>query len=131
MAVSALVLGIVGLILSLNPFTSLTGLICGILAVIFGAVGVSKKDNDRGKGIAGIVLGVITLIICVILVILVLNCYEYIRANLPKFLEELGETIENSLESFENYVEEYTNEMTDSILDEVERSQRNALRNIF
>ena len=117
MAVSALVLGIVGLILSLNLFTSFTGLLCGILAIIFGAIGVSKKDSDSGKGVAGIVLGAITLIIIILIIILVKNICGIVIENLPKILEEIGETIVTTIADLENAVSNMVEDAADIALD--------------
>lgn len=116
MAVSALVLGIVGLVLSLNLFTSFTGLLCGILAIIFGAIGVSKKDSDSGKGVAGIVLGAITLIIITLIIIILLNLCGTILENLPKILEEIGDTIETSIAEIENLVSKMVEDAADDAL---------------
>jgi hypothetical protein len=43
----------------------------GILAIIFGGIGIAK-DDSKGLGIAGLVLGIITIIIWVIWPILIL-----------------------------------------------------------
>lgn len=52
-SIAALVLGIVGLVLA--------GLICGALAIIFGGIGLSKKQK-KGMAIAGIILGAIDIV---------------------------------------------------------------------
>lgn len=59
MAVSALVLGIVGLALGLVPFLGWFLLPAWILAIIFGAVGL-KKLQSKGMCWTGIVLGIVT-----------------------------------------------------------------------
>jgi lysylphosphatidylglycerol synthetase-like protein (DUF2156 family) len=67
LAVTALVLGIIGIVVSWIPFVSW---IVGALAIIFGAVGMStaNKRGGIGKGmaVAGLVLGVITIAIGVV-----------------------------------------------------------------
>jgi len=65
LATASLVIGIFGLIFSWIPFF---GLILGILALVFGIVGINKINKNttlKGKGLAitGIVLGIITIII--------------------------------------------------------------------
>src|SRR5688572_24971917 len=71
MAVTGLVLGIIGLVLCWIPFL---GWLLALLGVIFGALGVSKanKIQGRGKGmaIAGLVTGVIGLLLGIILFVL-------------------------------------------------------------
>ncbi|HJJ47949.1 MAG TPA: DUF4190 domain-containing protein [Methanocorpusculum sp.] len=61
LSIASLVLGIIGLFcLPVIP---------SILAVIFGAMCISKKQGSKGLAIAGIVLGVISLIMTVICII--------------------------------------------------------------
>jgi hypothetical protein len=58
-AIAALVLGIVGLVLSITVFF---GIVLGVLAVIFGGVAVSKANagraDNKGMAITGLVLGI-------------------------------------------------------------------------
>ena len=60
MAVTALVLGIIGLVFSFIPVLNVIGLILAFLGVIFGAVGIKNRDS-RGKAIAGLVMSIIAL----------------------------------------------------------------------
>ncbi|WP_262177731.1 DUF4190 domain-containing protein [Saccharococcus sp. Marseille-Q5394] len=57
MAISSLVLGILGVVLNLIPIIPY---LLGILAIIFGVSG-NKMQNGKGMAVAGIVLGCITL----------------------------------------------------------------------
>lgn len=57
MAISSLVLGILGVVLNLIPVIPY---LLGILAIIFGVAGM-KMYNGKGMAVAGIVLGSITL----------------------------------------------------------------------
>ncbi|MBN3553973.1 hypothetical protein JYA63_06840 [Fictibacillus nanhaiensis] len=57
MAVSSLVLGIVGIALGLVPFLGWFMLPAWILAIIFGAVGV-KKGQSKGMSYTGLILGI-------------------------------------------------------------------------
>jgi hypothetical protein len=59
-AIAALVIGLTGLVLWLCP---LLGLGAGIVAVVFGVVG--RKSPSRGMAIAGIVLGVIAILLSI------------------------------------------------------------------
>ena len=66
MAIAALVLGIVGFFLN----------ILGILAIIFGAIGMSQTGRNknlggRGMAIAGLVLGIIDILFWVIVIALI------------------------------------------------------------
>nr|WP_255723325.1 DUF4190 domain-containing protein [Sporosarcina sp. ACRSL] len=57
MAVSSLVLGILGVVLNLIP---LLPYLLGILAIVFGVSG-NKQQIGKGMAMAGIILGAITL----------------------------------------------------------------------
>jgi hypothetical protein len=64
--VAALVLGIIGAVLGFTfPFMAVA-LICGVLAVIFGAIGLQRARQwslPGGTSIAGLVLGVIAILV--------------------------------------------------------------------
>ena len=70
MAVAALVLGIIAVVLC---FVVVLNWILAILAIIFGAVGMSKANKIGGKGkgmaTAGLALGVIGAILGVVIVV--------------------------------------------------------------
>jgi hypothetical protein len=57
LAVTALVLGIVGLVLYLVPFLPYP---LAILAIIFGLIGM-KKQVKKGFGLTGVITGIITI----------------------------------------------------------------------
>jgi hypothetical protein len=59
------VLGILGFVLSWFPVLGIViGLILGIMAVVFGAVGMSRPPElgSKGMAVAGLVLGIITVV---------------------------------------------------------------------
>lgn len=62
LSIAALVLGIIALILFCIPYISI---VCGILALIFGILGL--KSSKRGMSIAGIVTGVLGVVLCIVL----------------------------------------------------------------
>lgn len=66
------VLGIVGAVLMFIPIIDYLAIILGVLAVIFGAVGInrSKRLGGAGKGMAitGLVLGLISIAIPVLFI---------------------------------------------------------------
>ncbi|WP_171170367.1 DUF4190 domain-containing protein [Streptomyces sp. I05A-00742] len=71
---AALVLGIVSLVLSV---TMIFGVVLGVLAVIFGAVGRAKavrgEASNRGQALAGLILGSLALVASVLVLVLVIN----------------------------------------------------------
>jgi hypothetical protein len=64
LAVAALVLGIVGAVFGLIPLTPffIAG-VCGVLAVVFGIVGMRKAKGapHKGMALAGFILGVLVI----------------------------------------------------------------------
>jgi uncharacterized integral membrane protein len=64
MATAALVFGILALITS---FTLVGGLLLGLLALIFGVIGLRRASRGlalgRGRAIAGIILGVLAIVV--------------------------------------------------------------------
>lgn len=62
LSTAAMVLGIVGICLSWIPILNSISLILGILAIIFGLIGIAKKQS-KGKATTGLVLGLISIYI--------------------------------------------------------------------
>ena len=76
--IAALVLGILGLILSLcfSPF-----LILSVLAVIFGALGIRDANagiaTNKGLSIAGLVMGVLAIVVVVVMIAFVGSLFVF------------------------------------------------------
>lgn len=66
---ASFVLGIVGLVLLILPMMGwVLGLMLGLLAIVFGMVGTSvakSRQAGMGLGIAGMILGVVTVILAI------------------------------------------------------------------
>ena len=80
MAVAALTLGVVGVFLGLIPILAIPALICGVLAVIFGFVGLSaaRKNPGRsgqGMAIAGVALGTAAIALSIVGFVIVANAF--------------------------------------------------------
>jgi Domain of unknown function (DUF4190) len=72
MAVASLVLGIVGLVLTITVWI---GPICDVLAIVFGAMARRRLPEgapNRGMATAGFVLGIVGLVLTVALVLLLI-----------------------------------------------------------
>ncbi|MGC0329217.1 hypothetical protein RKD23_002207 [Streptomyces sp. SAI-170] len=67
MGTSGLVLGIIGVVCSLTFFLWFFGVVLGILAIIFGAVGRGKakrgEATNKGAATAGLVLGIVATVL--------------------------------------------------------------------
>jgi hypothetical protein len=64
MSVGSLVLGIVGLLVSLVPFFGMYAIPLTVLAVILGALGL-RASTGRGMAVAGLVLGILGTVLAV------------------------------------------------------------------
>jgi serine/threonine protein kinase len=82
-ATAGLVLGILGLILSFIPFASFGGILLCLLAIIFGAKGLSNVRKNayltstKGQSTAGLVIGIIGLLISLAMSIGLVYVMEY------------------------------------------------------
>lgn len=75
MEIAALVLGIIALGISVfGTAFSWIGSVCGVLAIIFGALGMKKNSPNRGKAKAGLILGVISLTLGIIVTVACVVC---------------------------------------------------------
>lgn len=61
--VGALVVGIVAIVAAIVPILGMVAFILGPIAIILGIIGITRKFRPRGTSIAGIILGVLSLII--------------------------------------------------------------------
>lgn len=83
MGLSALILGIIAVILSILPFCNYIGLVPAILAIVFGVVSLTQKDkndlNHRAMSITGIVFGSLAVLISVVWSVIFLFSSGYVR----------------------------------------------------
>ena len=90
MAIAALVLGIIGVVLSIfGGAYGWVGSICGIIAIILGAVGMKKDDPNKGKAKAGLILGIISLVIGIIVSVACIACIGVGATALSEAFSEL------------------------------------------
>lgn len=69
LATAGLVVGIIAAVLSFNPFVGTVSWVLAPIALVLSLVGLvksTKARNGRGKSIAGIVLGVVALFMCIL-----------------------------------------------------------------
>jgi hypothetical protein len=78
LAVAGLVMGIIAVVLCFVPFLNW---VLGILAVIFGGVGMAKANRiggkNKGMAIAGLILGVVGLILGTVIFVLALRAARH------------------------------------------------------
>lgn len=101
-ATAAMVLGIVGVVLAMIPILGLFALPLGVLAIVFGAVGLRKhgKETPKGKGaaITGLVLGVLCFALAIFGMTVVNDAmnevdgaFEQLDRDLQELEQELGD----------------------------------------
>jgi hypothetical protein len=81
LAVTALVLGIVGLVFCWVPFL---GVLLGVLALIFGIIGARRgrvRASRRGQAMAGWIMGSITIVLGIILTVVILNAANHVSTS--------------------------------------------------
>lgn len=67
LAITSMILGIVGIVLTFIPGLNFVGIVCGILAIVFGVMSKNKINNSNneifglGMAKAGMILGIITI----------------------------------------------------------------------
>lgn len=72
LSITSMVLGIVGLVLTFFPGLNFIGILCGILAIIFGVISknrIQSSDEELsglGMAKAGLILGIITIAIFIL-----------------------------------------------------------------
>ena len=99
LAIAALVLGIIGVIISFIPIINSVCYILGILALIFGIISVVKKMG-KGLAIAGIVLGVIALIITICMQVLTVKVIDNTINEINDiYTDDMNTILKNDLEA--------------------------------
>lgn len=93
---TALILGIVGLLFCLVPLTGFIGFICGVIALIFGIAGISRvrksKATNKKTSIAGTILGALAIAGGIWGMVIVFTA-----------VDQLGTDLNNIGDDFENY----------------------------
>lgn len=104
MATGALIMGIIAAVLAWIPLINVLAWILGILAIIFGIIGIVKagKMNGLGKGKAmtGLILGILAIVFFYVSYMLLASAVE---SNLQNEFQDIDwDQIENSIEELEN-----------------------------
>lgn len=90
MEVAALVLGIIGLVCNAFGAETVAGPICSVLAIIFGVIGMKKNSDKKGMAKAGLILGIIGLVLGILIFIACVACIGVgvaTAANTPAFMD--------------------------------------------
>jgi lysylphosphatidylglycerol synthetase-like protein (DUF2156 family) len=103
MGIAALVLGIVGVLVSFIPCVGIIAIIFGLLAIVFGAIGVLQARNNNVSATlpqAGFILGVLSIVIVIVVMV-------FIVAKVSSNIKEKDEK--------DKITQEFDSENTDSV----------------
>lgn len=103
--ITALVLGIVGLVLSFIPFINNLAFFLGILGVVFGIVAL-VTHNKKGISIAGLVTGILAIVITLTL-----------QASWSRSLNEVSESLEETSAELADMSGENTEQLIGTAVD--------------
>ena len=77
LSIASMVLGIISVVLF---WTAIIGFPCGVLAIVFGAIGKKRNHNDKFAN-AGLILGIIHLILIISLFFIIFISYAILIMN--------------------------------------------------
>ena len=97
---AGMICGIIGVVFSFIPGVSWIGLVLGILALVFGIMGLVKKAGG-GKAVAATVLGGISVLIGIVMMIIVAN---FINTAVDLIGGAAGEAINTMIENYETNI---------------------------
>lgn len=91
--ITALVLGIVAVVIAFIPIMGMGAFFLGPLAIIFGIIGLMRKGRRRGTSIAGLVLGVVGVIIAIIVTVITAAFVDGVSKGIDDVDEQLNKEV--------------------------------------
>ena len=87
LGIAALILGVLAIVLC---FT-FVNIVCGVLAIIFGAIHIAKQRNGKGLAIAGIVTGAVGIIITFIIIVAMAFMIRDVTGSIFNYITNAGD----------------------------------------
>ncbi len=94
---AGMICGIIGIVFSFIPGVSWIGLVLGILALVFGIMGLARKAGG-GKAVAATVLGGLSVLFGIVMMVIVAN---FINTAVDLIGGAAGEAISSLIEDYE------------------------------
>jgi len=134
MGITALVLGILGVICSFIPCFGFFAIMFGALAIIFGAIGLSqakKGGGSLGTPRAGLILGILSTVFTIIWWITVASAIAASATELNEAMNEINDAFEESAIELENDLEESATELENAMEEAFQsESVQNAIKEL-
>jgi hypothetical protein len=121
-AIAGLVIGIFALLLSIIPCIGVSAILLGIIAVVFGAVALTKAklpESPKGMGIAGITLGGIAIFVAVLWLVFVVGSKSVFKKRFENLIEWTDE-FDNIDDTYDDFDDMDSLDDLESALDELE-----------
>ncbi len=124
--IAALVLGIFALLLAFIPCVGITGLLMGILSVIFGSLSMTRArayNAPKGMGLSGIILGGSAILIAVFWIVFIVGAKDSFKDKMDmvnvwsQHEEEIDDAFDNmeSLDDLEVALDKLEGVLDDSV----------------
>lgn len=148
-AIASLVIGIFALLFSIIPCVGTSAILIGIVAVVFGAVSLTKANTTeapKGMSIAGISLGGLAIVIAIFWLIFVVGSksvfqdkfehffewaedFEQIDINIDDEFDEMEklENLENALDELEGIIDDVDGDIHEAVI-EVKEDAKEAIQ---
>ncbi|NDK30631.1 DUF4190 domain-containing protein [Nesterenkonia haasae] len=121
LGISAMVLGIVSIVLAFIPFIGLVSFLLGPLAVILGIVAIVKHRGE-GQGIAGVITGAIGTIIAIVGILLTSMVFDAVEEESERLNDDVADADPDDDEEVAE-VEEEVQDQQEEIAEEREEAE--------
>ncbi|GAA4876844.1 DUF4190 domain-containing protein [Saccharopolyspora cebuensis] len=84
LALTSMILGIIGVVLSFVPVIGMVSWVLGPLAVIFGIIGI-RKQIGKGQALAGLITGGIAIVVCIVWTVMTVVTVQQVDQDLQQY----------------------------------------------
>ena len=117
--VASFVLGLVGSLLALLIITFPLAFILGVLALVFGLVGL-RASGRRRMTVAGTTLGAASIAFSVIGAVVTLSIVNAVSDRIDRFDEDMEELLDDAIEQLGRELDSVVDDTSDKIVEEID-----------